>query len=318
MPSLMLVVVCAVAALALAYLAGRSYDPRERATYQAGAVVAGLVSALSLAFSMFVVVPAGSVGVPIVLGSVQKAYLTEGFHFINPLANVVDMSVRTHTYTMSRIANEGAVVGDDSIEALSKSGMSMKMDVSVPHRLVPASAPWVYKNLGPNYDNEIVRPAIATAVREATSHYTEDEVYATKRADLVKSMRDQLDLQIQNIIRHYGEDAPSEVIVFPEVQLRNVLLPEAVQRAINEKIATEQKIVQAQNEAKRKKVEAEGIKSFQDIVSKGITPDLLRWKGIEATVELAKSENSKIIFIGSGKDGLPLVLSDDGLTNSKK
>ena len=83
-------------------------------------------------------------------------------------------------------------------------------------------------------------------------------------------------------------------------------------------VATEQKIVQAQNEAKRKKVEAEGIKSFQDIVSKGITPDLLRWKGIEATVELAKSDNSKIIFIGNSKDGLPIVLTNDVMSDSKK
>jgi regulator of protease activity HflC (stomatin/prohibitin superfamily) len=260
---------------------------------------------------MFIVVPAGQVGVPVVMGEVKNKILHEGFHFVNPLASIQYLSARTHTYTMSAISDEGQRTGDDSIDAISKNGMLMHMDVSVPHRLIPETAPWVYKNLGPNYDADIIRPAIATAVREATAHFTEEEAYATKREELASKMRDRLEAQIANILKSY-QTAPQSIIVFPEVQLRKVSQPQQVQDAINEKIATEHKIVQAQNEAKRKEVEAGGIKKFQDIVSQGITPDLLKWKGIEATEELAKSPNSKIILVPAGKD-LPVILGGDSV-----
>jgi regulator of protease activity HflC (stomatin/prohibitin superfamily) len=273
--------------------------------------IAVIASTLSLVFSTFTTISAGHVGVKVDRGSVKPDYLVEGFHMINPWYNIIEMSARTHTYTMSQKDEEGAVKGDDSIGVLSKNGMKITMDVSVPHRLVPATAPWVYKNLGVDYDYDIVRPAIATAVREAAANFSEDEIYSTKRGELVKIMKERLEEQIEKTIRSYGADAPETVIVFPEVQLRNVALPESVQTAINEKSATEQKIIVAQNEARRKKVEAEGIKAFQDIVSQGITPDLLKWKGIEATIELASSPNTKTIIIGGGQDKLPIILNGD-------
>jgi regulator of protease activity HflC (stomatin/prohibitin superfamily) len=304
---------CLFAFLAAGVFVGRFFakEAGDRAfcTYASSILTAISVGLVGL--SMVSVVPAGHVGVVVVLGNVREGCLNEGVHLVHPFAEVIAMSARTHTYTMSSANSEGNVKGDDAIDALSSRGMSMKMDVSVPHRLSPTSASWVYKNLGPNYESEIVRPAISTAVRQAVSQFTEEEIYATKRTELVEVMRDRLNTQIRNIVGHYGKNAPKEPIVFPEVQLRNVILPPSVTNAINEKIATEQKIIQAQNEAKRKKVEAEGIQTFQDIVSRGITPDLLRWKGIEATVDLATSNNAKVIIIGNSKDGLPVVLSED-------
>lgn len=265
----------------------------------------GLLTLLLLANS-FAVVPSGHVGVKVLWGSTSNDFLQEGLHVINPFAEVIPMSVRTHTYTMSHVANEGNTVGDDSVDALSKLGMVMHMDVSVPHRLIPSSAAWVYKNLGPDYDAEIIRSSIAVAVRQAASMFTEEEAYSSKRTELVDIMREKLDAQIDAILKKY-KGAPEKIIIFPEVQLRRIKLPESVQLAINEKIATEQKIVQARNEAKRKQIEAEGIQKFQEIVSKGITPDLLKWKGIEATLDLATSKNAKVVVIGSSGE-LPLIL----------
>ena len=279
--------------------------------------ISGLLGVMFFLAVSYVIVEPGTVGIPIVMGHVTGAHYSEGLNFpINPLARVEMLSVRTHMYTMSHQSEEGAVKGDDSISAISKNGMSMIMEVSVPYRLVPSAAPWVFQNLGRNYEETIIRPAIATAVRDATAKFTEEEAYGTKRVELGTAMRERMDSLISTITEHYGKDSPKVIIVFPEVQLRNVELPPEVKIAINGKIATLQKIEQAKNEAKRKQVEAEGIQKFQDIVSKGITPDLLRWKGIEATEKLAESKNAKIVIIGN-KDGLPLIFNGENTLDGK-
>jgi hypothetical protein len=126
-------------------------------------VVAALCGVLSFA----VIVPAGHVGVAVVLGKVRTRSFSEGLNLINPFAVVHDMTVRTETYTMSAVMNEGAVKGDDSIQALSADGLLMPLDITVAYRLVSADAPWLYRDIGPNYVDKIVRPAARTAVREA-------------------------------------------------------------------------------------------------------------------------------------------------------
>lgn len=279
----------------------------------------GALTSFLLLFSCMTTVSAGHVGVPVVFGDVRGDFLEPGIHFINPFASVPEMSFRTETYTMSATKAEGTVEGDDSIVALSSNGLRMPMDVTVPFRVVKPAAPWLYENVGPNYINVIIRPSARTAVRRGAAKFTDSECYAERREELALEMQKQLVIKVNQIIKDKYDDAPEVCFVIPDVLLRNVELPEMVKEAIERKLKSDQeaqemefKIAKERKEAERKEIEAEGIKKFQDIVSEGISDNLLKWKGIEATKLLAESHNTKVVIIGAGKDGLPLILGGDG------
>lgn len=296
-----------------------AFPDEERSLKRAFRWACGGAACFALACSPVALVPMGHVGVPVLLGSVQGRVLPEGFNLVNPLSDVENMSVRTENYTFSKTHSEGEKQGDDSIAALSSNGMQMSLDVTVPFRLVPSSAPWVLKNFGPDYKEKILRPAICTGVREAVSHFSDQEAYAGKREALALKMQERLQAQINNLASKEYKDAPEAIFSLPQVMLRNVGIPEAVKIAIERKIGADQQnqamefaIAKEEKEARRRVIEARGIKNFQDIVSTGVNENLLRWKGIEATLELAKSPNSKVVIIGGGKGGLPLVLSESG------
>src|SRR6185436_13289697 len=120
-------------------------------------------------------VPAGHVGVPVIFGAVQPRPIPEGLHFVNPLADIQTLSVRTETYTMVSSDREGQMRGDDSIYALSSDGVLMAMDVTVSYKLADASAPSMYRHIGRDYVNSIVRPSARSAVPEATAHFAFQE-----------------------------------------------------------------------------------------------------------------------------------------------
>jgi regulator of protease activity HflC (stomatin/prohibitin superfamily) len=264
-----------------------------------------------------VVVPAGHVGVPVLFGNVQQRTLEEGLRFKNPLAEVELMTVRTEVYTMSGTLREGQKVGDDSIKVLSKDGLEMPLDISVAYRLVPGDAPGIYQTIGPNYIEKIIRPAARTAIREAASNFTAQEAYSTKRTELADSAQQGMSRRIQELLARQ-ELFDGQGFVIQQVMLRNVSLPSRLRAAIEEKLSAEQEaqrmefvLDKERKEAERKKIEAQGIQDFQKIVSEGISEQLLRWKGIEATSEIARSSNAKVIVIGSGEGGLPVILNPD-------
>jgi regulator of protease activity HflC (stomatin/prohibitin superfamily) len=268
----------------------------------AGAFVASLIT----------IIPAGHVGVPVVLGNVSDNALEQGLNLKHPFANIVKFSVRVQTYTMA--SAEGGM--SDPITALSSDGMRMPLDVTIAYRLVGADAPWVYEKLGSNYQHKIIRTAARTAVREAVSKFTSQEAYATKREELATVMESQLRTRLQALLKQQGFEG--QAILIEQVMLRNVDLPPRVKDAIEEKLSAEQEALKMafvldreRQEAERKRIEASGIRDFQAIVREGIDDELLRWKGIEATKELAESPNAKIVIVG-GKDGLPLILNTDG------
>lgn len=259
-------------------------------------------------------IPAGHVGVPVLFGKVQQNTLPEGLHIVNPLLDVEKLSVRSQTYTMSSAAREGARMGDDSIQALSSDGLLIPLDVSIIFRLEGEKAADVYRYFGRDYVENIVRPAARTAVRDAVAQVTSQEAFADKRKELADDMKDYLITMIEEIFQQYpGFEEPG--VVVQQVLLRNLTLPDRVKQAIEEKLAASQEaqrmdfvLERERKEADRKKIEAQGIQDFQRIVSQGISDQLLQWKGIEATQNIAESNNSKIIIIG-GENGLPLVFN---------
>jgi regulator of protease activity HflC (stomatin/prohibitin superfamily) len=273
------------------------------------------LAAMAAAFACVIVIPPGSVGVPVFFGKVIDKPMSDGLHFVPPWISPQILNVRTQSYTMSHVHNEGEKSGDDSINVLSSNGMEMKLDVTVTYRLMPEAAPWVYRNLGENYVDRLIRPGIGTAIREAVSKFSDEEVYGEKREMLATTMQSKLDTSIQKTIRGDYTDAPEKVFNVSNVLVRNITLPTAVTEGINRKLVMKQEsermefqIERDRKEAERKVIEAKGIQDSQEIIAKGITPDYLTWKSIEATEMLARSPNSKIIIIGNTRNGLPIML----------
>ena len=280
-----------------------------------GALPAIAIGVVVILVSAVRVVDPGTVGVQVVFGKVKENVLKEGVHVVNPFVSVEQMSIRTESYTMASGTHEGNLQGDDSIATLSKDGLSMPLDATVSYRLNADQAVWVYRNIGPNYVDKIIRPASRAGIREAVSQFTAQEAYSSKREELAGIITSKLEASIQSILtKSQGYDGDSAFVV-QQVLLRNINIPARLRDSIEAKLDAEQKALKMQfviqeeeQEAERKKIEAEGIADFQRIVSEGINDDLLKWKGIEATENLAQSQNSKVIVIGSGDDGLPLIL----------
>ena len=296
-------------------LASRRMLPDIRRVLTAVSLALFGAAVVLLVLSVFTIVPAGHVGVPVVFGSVQFRSVPEGLHVVNPFADVVKLSVRTETYTMVATVDEGQVRGDDSIYALSADQVQMALDVTVAYKLVDRDAPWVYRNLSRQYVESIVRPAARTAVPEATAGFIFQEATSSRREELAERMRERLTQRIRALLSQYGDFKGTGVLI-QQVFLRKIELPVDLKRAIEDKMRAEQEALRMRfvldrerQEAERKRIEARGIADFQAIVTNGISDKLLSWKGIEATELLAKSPNAKVVIVGAGKGGLPVILN---------
>ena len=273
------------------------------------------LSGVCALMSGLTIVDSGHVGVEVVFGKVDlETYLSEGMHFKNPFAKIVEMSVRTETYTMSSTADEGQKKGDDAVEVICSDGLTLKIELSVPMSLLPSAAPLIYQKFGEKWQEALARPSIRSASREAFSQFSAQEAYGAKREEAKGLGLKKLVATITELCGKSGITKPA--IDVQQMLVRDIQLPPTVKNSIEAKINAQQEsekmdfvIQKERKEAERKSVEATGIKNFQTIVSSGITPDLLKWKGIEATEKLAASENAKIVIIGD-KNGLPLVLGD--------
>ena len=287
--------------------------PRSKGFLITGMLVLAAISAL---LSSLTTVSSGAVGVEVVFGKVDtEGYLSEGLHLKNPFAVVHEMSVRTQTYTMSAESDEGKKRGDDALEVISSDGLTLKIEVSVPYKLIPAAAATVYQKFGEDYEESVVRPSIRSAMREAFSKYSAQEAYGTKREEAKHLALEKLRATIEELVGKAGYKG--QAIDAEQALVRDIKLPASVKTSIEAKISAQQDaermdfVIQKETkEAERKRVEAAGIRDFQAIVTTGITTQLLEWKGIEATEKLASSANSKVVIVGSQKNGLPIILGD--------
>ena len=267
--------------------------------------IAGIVVILlGLFSSMFRQIDAGKVGVQSLYGSVQPDILESGLHVINPLLDVTDFDIQTQNYTMSAIHSEGAQQGDDAIRVLSNDGLEVVIDLTVLYRIVPESAPKVFKQIGVNYTDKIVRPITRTRIRDNAVYYDAVALYSTKRNEFQ-----------QRIYKTIEADFKSRGLVLEQLLIRNINLPASVKATIESKINAEQDAQKMQfvlqkekQEAERKRVEAQGIADYQKIISTGLSDKQLQYEQIKVQKELAASPNTKIIFM-NGKN-TPVILSD--------
>ena len=255
-----------------------------------GLAVLGLIAVILL-FNCVTRIGTGNVGVLTLFGRVTGETLPEGIHLINPLKTVNEMSIRSDTVK-------------ESASVPSSEGLMMSLDTSLIYHLNPDHAAEVFQKLGPRYEDVVVEPTLRSSIREATASHTANALYSSERDAVGKQIYDKL----------VAELTPRGVVV-ENVLLRDIQLPmtlkqsiEAKQQAEQEALAMNFRLQKETQEAARKRIEAQGIRDFQQIVAQGITPSLLEWKGIEATEKLADSSNSKIVVVGNPKNGLPLIL----------
>ena len=249
---------------------------------------------LGLGCSPVTTVPAGHVGVTTKFGRVTGDILPAGIHLIDPLKAVEKMSIRTTEIK-------------ESASVPSSEGLILNLECSLIYHLDESQAANVFKNLGVEYQANIVEPTLRSAIREATASHSANTLYSSEREMVAAEIRKAL----------IGQLTPRGIVV-ENVLMRDIRLPDTLRNAIEAKQQAEQeslamsfRLQKERQEAERKRIEAQGIKDFQTIVSQGISEPLLKWKGIEATEKLSYSPNAKIIVIGSGKSGLPLILGQD-------
>jgi regulator of protease activity HflC (stomatin/prohibitin superfamily) len=288
------------------FLIGSSFSNNQSLSkfarpFKVGAVIA---IAIGLMSSMFKQIDAGKVGVQSLYGNVQPDILESGLHVINPLLDITDFDIQTQNYTMSAIHGEGAQEGDDAIRVLSNDGLEVVIDLTVLYRVSPSESPKIYKQIGVDYIDKIVRPVTRTRIRDNAVYYDAVALYSTKRNEFQ-----------QRIYKSIEDDFKKRGLVLEQLLIRNINLPASVKLSIESKINAEQDaqkmtfvLQKEKQEAERKRVEAQGIADYQRIISMGLTDKQLQYEQIKAQKELAASPNTKIIFM-NGKN-TPVILSD--------
>ncbi len=244
-----------------------------------------------LFFSSVTRVNTGHVGVLTLFGKVTGETLYEGIHLINPLKTNNELSIQTQTIK-------------ESANVPSSEGLMMSLDTSLIYHLDPGRAAEVFQKIGADYENVVVEPTLRSAIREATASHSANALYTGEREMVGKQIYEQLTAELNK------RGLSVENVLLRDIQLPPTLKAaiEAKQQAEQESLAMNFRLQKETQEAQRKRIEAAGVRDFQQIVAQGITPSLLEWKGIEATENLAKSPNSKVVVIGNSKNGLPLIL----------
>lgn len=288
-------IVVTIGAAITRYNARKKVRDERNAMFKTTAAIAGIIAVLFLVIAVtqcFTQIPAGHVGVVDFFGVVSDRTLPPGIQFVNPMADVIKFSTQTKEHK-------------ELMQVLSREGLTIGLEISALYRLNPDSAAQVYKTVpGGDYETIVLIPNFRSISRAVTASFQASALYSTERERLGVAIQDELARTV--MVRG---------IIIESTPLRNVALPVQLTEAIEQKQRADQEsqrmqfiLAKERQEADRKRIEAQGISDFQNIVARNISEQLLRWKGIEATEKLANSQNTKVIVIGAGKDGLPLIL----------
>jgi regulator of protease activity HflC (stomatin/prohibitin superfamily) len=267
-------------------------------------IVGFIIILLGVLTSCIVQIEAGEIGVQKLFGKIQNNVLNSGLHFINPLVEVEHVNIQTQNYTMSGVTNEGTKSGDDAIKVLSADGLEVTIDLSVLYHVIPNDAPRLLQQTGLDYEDKIVRPVTRTRIRDNAVYYDAVSLFSTKRDEFQ-----------QRIYKTIEKDFSSRGLLLENLLIRNITLPEAVKQSIEQKISAEQDaqkmqfvLQKEQQEAQRKRIEAQGIADYQTIISQSLTDKQLQYETIKAQLAIAQSPNTKIIIMGKGGGNTPLIM----------
>ena len=206
-----------------------------------------------------------------------------------------------YVYQVNEISSE------ENMDVLDKNGLSIHIDITVRYYPIPDKIGYIHEQFTRDYETVLVIPEVRSTVRQVMGRYTAEEIYSTKRAEVETAIKS----ETEAILNKNNVHATA-------VLIRSIMLPEQIKQAIENKLQQEQEALAYQfrldkekSEAERKRIAAEGESRANNIINNSLTDKLLKMRGIEATLELSKSPNSKIIVVGSGKDGMPLILGNN-------
>jgi regulator of protease activity HflC (stomatin/prohibitin superfamily) len=255
----------------------------------------GFILILLLSSGSFITIHAGQGGIlfrTFGKGLVMDKQWGQGFHIVAPWNKMLVYDLRIQER-------------QEEMEVLASNGLEIKIDLSLRYKPVANKIAYLHDQIGTRYPDKIIIPEIRSATRKVIGKYTPEELYSKQR-DKIQD----------EIFSETAQNLTDKYVTLDAILIRSVILPSSIQDAIQRKLEQEQssaeyefRLEKESKEAQRKRIEAQGIKDFQDIVAQGISDKLLKWKGIEATQELAKSTNTKIVIVG-GADGLPLILNN--------
>ncbi len=227
-------------------------------------------------------------------GGTSKELLGEGMQVIPIWNYIIEYDTRVHEMK-------------EQLIVLTSNGLTLRVDASVRFRPKTDELFELQTQIGPDYDQKVVAPIVRSESRKVFGRYQPEEIYSTKREEIERQIYDEVLKALEG--KH---------VIVEAVLVRDVDMPETIKTAIADKLAEEQRaqkmrftLDRERQEAQRKQIEAEGIAKYQSIVRQGLTQEYLQYKGIEATARLAESNNTKIVIVGSGKSGLPVILGGE-------
>lgn len=224
----------------------------------------------------------------------DKEYIFQpGFHLIAPWNDLFIYEVKEQKV-------------EESMDILDKNGLSMTIDITVRFHPTYTQIGYLHEEFGRSYVDRLVIPEVRASARKVMGRYEAEEIYSTKRNEVETS-----------IIEETKDILANNNVEMKALLIRSIRLPEKIRQAIDDKLKQEQeaaayryRLDKEESEAERKRIAAEGEATANRIVNSSLTPNLLKMRGIEATIELSKSNNSKVVVIGSGENGMPLILND--------
>lgn len=226
-------------------------------------------------------------------GTIVDRVYPEGFHFIFPWDQMWVYDVRIQSIT-------------EEVNALTRNGLRVGINLTVRYRPQYEMLGLLHQQVGPDYVRRIVTPEVESSLRTMIASYDTEQVYTLQNEIVSK------------IINQAGSGAANRYVRIDDVLIREIILPPLIQDAIEQKIeqmelamAYKYRLERELKEKERRQIEAEGLKIANTILAASITDDLLTWRGIEATRALAESNNSKVVVIGAGQGGLPLILNTE-------
>tara|TARA_B110000971_G_scaffold219890_1_gene262059 strand:+ start:1243 stop:2055 length:813 start_codon:yes stop_codon:yes gene_type:complete len=216
-----------------------------------------------------------------------------GFHLVAPWNTIFVYEVKEQKV-------------EESMDILDKNGLSMAIDITVRYNPTYEQIGYLHEEFGRSYVDRLVIPEVRSSVRKVMGRYEAEEIYSTKRNEVEST-----------IIEETKSVLAGNNVIMKALLIRSIRLPEKIRQAIDDKLKQEQeaaayryRLDKEGSEAERKRIGAEGEAAANKIINSSLTPSLLKMRGIEATIELSKSNNSKVVIIGSGADGMPLILNN--------
>lgn len=271
------------------------FNPSKMVPYATMGFIA-LVVLLVISSSTFLTIDPGHKGVmfkPLGQGVVTDKIYGEGFHILWPWDDMIKYDIRL---------NEGS----EEMEVLSKNGLNIKVELTYRYQPNSESLGFLHQEIGPTYNTKIIIPEIRSATREVIGKYLPEELYSSQR----EAIQDEIEARTRAAVetKHIKLDA---------ILIREVVLPESLQAAIERKLKEEQasleyefRLDRERKEAERRIIEAKAKAEANRVLNASLSVNILKDKGIEATLELAKSPNSKVVIVGGADEGLPLILNN--------